>query len=93
MLKAAGFDVRACNHAAAILGGDFANETQALVGTLLNFKLSDFEGEIKSLGDQITNATVVLYNAILEHLLPTPSKSHYLFNMRDLAKVINTIHE
>lgn len=69
------------------------HQVNRIFSTLLNFKLSDFEGEIKSLGDQITNATVVLYNAILEHLLPTPSKSHYLFNMRDLAKVINTIHE
>jgi len=51
VLKAAGFDVRACNHAAAILGGDFANETQALVGTLLNFNLSA-KGIIRSGGGQ-----------------------------------------
>lgn len=33
-------------------------------------------------------ATVELYRSVVRELLPTPTKSHYLFNTRDLARVI-----
>lgn len=33
-------------------------------------------------------ATVQLYNAIRTELLPTPNKSHYTFNLRDMGKVV-----
>lgn len=33
-------------------------------------------------------ATVELYRNVVRELLPTPTKSHYLFNTRDLARVI-----
>ncbi|KAH9558616.1 hypothetical protein CY35_06G017100 [Sphagnum magellanicum] len=32
-------------------------------------------------------ATISIYRAIQQELLPTPSKSHYTYNMRDLSKV------
>jgi hypothetical protein len=32
--------------------------------------------------------TVELYRAVVQELLPTPTKSHYLFNTRDLARII-----
>ena len=35
----------------------------------------------------IVKATVRIYNTIKAELLPTPSKSHYVYNMRDLSKV------
>jgi len=59
-----------------------------IYSTLLNDKLGAFDDAIKPLGDPITKATIELYSSIAEELLPTPSKSHYLFNTRDLAKVI-----
>ena len=32
-----------------------------------------------------------VYNTIQTQLLPTPSKSHYTFNLRDLSKVFQGI--
>eukprot|EP00762_Andalucia_godoyi_P004499 ANDGO_05184.mRNA.1 Dynein-1-beta heavy chain len=72
-----------------IINVTFPNESQIkrIFGTLINTKLADFEEEIKPLGDVMTQATIDVYNIISEKMLPTPNKSHYLFNMRDLSKV------
>ncbi|XP_025602682.2 dynein axonemal heavy chain 1-like [Athalia rosae] len=37
------------------------------------------------------NATLRVYNIIVSELLPTPDKSHYTFNLRDLSKVFQGI--
>lgn len=39
----------------------------------------------------LIDASVELYQSISEELLPTPSKSHYTFNLRDLSKVVQGI--
>lgn len=36
-------------------------------------------------------AAVVIYERIAEELLPTPAKSHYVFNLRDLSKCVQGI--
>lgn len=66
-------------------------QLKRIFGTLLNFKLTDFDDAIKPLGDQITQGTIEIYRAVSRELLPTPSKSHYLFNTRDLAKIIQGV--
>lgn len=66
-------------------------QLRRIFGTLLNHKLSEFDDVIKPLGDQITQATIEVYRAVSRELLPTPTKSHYLFNTRDLAKIIQGV--
>ena len=44
--------------------------------------------EIKELmGEKLTDLTLELYNFICEKLPPTPSRFHYVFNLRDLSRV------
>lgn len=44
--------------------------------------------QVRPLAEPLAAATVELYRVVCRELLPTPSKSHYLFNTRDLAKTI-----
>jgi dynein heavy chain len=47
-----------------------------------------FDDEIKSMVGNIVLSTVGLYQHVSEGFLPTPTKPVYIFNMRDMAKVI-----
>ncbi|PVD32839.1 hypothetical protein C0Q70_08286 [Pomacea canaliculata] len=49
--------------------------------------LNPFPSEIQSLASTITKMTMDLYNMIVKDLPPTPSKFHYIFNLRDLSRI------
>eukprot|EP00939_MAST-03C_sp_MAST-3C-sp1_P000013 g13.t1 len=59
--------------------------------TILSSFLSSFSEEIQSISSKITWATIDVFNTSVEKLLPTPTKPHYTFNLRDLAKVFQGI--
>ncbi|KAJ3114591.1 Dynein heavy chain 10, axonemal [Phlyctochytrium bullatum] len=46
-----------------------------------------FNEEIKGVAKKLTNITLKLYSEVVKNLMPTPSKFHYIFNLRDISRV------
>ena len=46
------------------------------------------DGTLASLADLIIKAAVDIYQNVINDFLPTPTKCHYTFNLRDLSKVV-----
>ena len=58
-----------------------------IYSSILSGHLQPFGKEIKALVDNITRSTLDVYTAIVGDLPPTPSKFHYIFNLRDLSRI------
>ncbi|KAK2499642.1 hypothetical protein MC885_013750 [Smutsia gigantea] len=58
---------------------------------ILSGFLNDFPPAVKQTASNIVKASVEIYNRMSVDLLPTPAKSHYVFNLRDLSKCVQGI--
>ena len=56
-----------------------------------NWKNPGKNEKVAELNDRIVNSCLVVYQSISASLLPTPAKSHYTFNLRDLSKIFQGI--
>ncbi|XP_057714813.1 dynein axonemal heavy chain 2 isoform X3 [Corythoichthys intestinalis] len=67
----------------------FPNDStiKRIFSTMINQKLQVFKEDVKPFGDLLTQATLELYYSVITRFLPTPAKTHYLFNLRDISKV------
>ncbi|XP_035261919.1 dynein heavy chain 3, axonemal [Anguilla anguilla] len=50
-----------------------------------------FDATFFRLGKIMVQATMAVYKDAMESFLPTPSKSHYIFNLRDFARIIRGV--
>lgn len=60
---------------------------QAIMGGFLH----DFPQPVKQCASSIVEGCVEIYSRMSTDLLPTPAKSHYVFNLRDLSKCVQGI--
>ena len=51
-------------------------------------KRAGFGVNVTKLAKPLVAASLEVYETIQKELLPTPTKSHYTFNLRDVSKVI-----
>lgn len=58
---------------------------------VLNSFSSEKVPELIPLNESLVDATIKVYSSITSGLLPTPAKSHYTFNLRDLSKVFQGV--
>jgi len=71
---------------------DSSNETIVQIfGTLVQYFLGRFSEDVQKFSTKIAEVQVFLYQIVRAELLPTPTKSHYTFNMRDISKVFQGV--
>lgn len=68
------------------------SQIKRIFSTMISQKLEVFREEVKPVGEILAQATLNLYFCVSAHFLPTPSKIHYLFNLRDISKVCSHIN-
>ncbi|ORZ30920.1 dynein heavy chain and region D6 of dynein motor-domain-containing protein [Catenaria anguillulae PL171] len=59
--------------------------------TILSTVTSSHNDFAPDFAKKMVSASIAVYNTLRQELLPTPSKSHYTYNLRDLSKVFQGI--
>jgi len=83
---------RIIRHFNVIGYAELSNDTINSIFTVLtsNF-LKRYTEQVRNLTPIIVTSILNIYNTVKKDLLPTPSKSHYTFNLRDIWKVFQGI--
>ncbi|XP_071825285.1 dynein axonemal heavy chain 6-like isoform X2 [Apostichopus japonicus] len=62
-----------------------------IFSSIMNGFLQEFPADVKGCSSAIVDAAVEIYARMKTDLLPTPAKSHYVFNLRDLSKCVQGV--
>lgn len=53
--------------------------------------IGGFQPEVSNECANLVQSTIKVYNGVANNLRPTPSKSHYTFNLRDISKIFQGV--
>ena len=80
---------RILRHFNIIYQNELDFDTMFLISkSILEWGLYNYVDKLKFMVPSLTKLTLKMYKMISKEFLPLPRKSHYLFNLRDLMKVI-----
>ena len=60
-----------------------------IFNSILEGHTKPFSQEVRDIVPKLAKITLELYKTIINDLPPTPSKFHYIFNLRDLSRIYN----
>ena len=71
---------------------ELASQSVSMIFTkILGRFFSGFEAEVKEQLAKLVEATKAVYAGVQARLKPTPNKSHYTFNLRDMSKIFQGV--
>ena len=84
---------RFLGHFGCLSFNEFDDDTLTLIfRTIVDHTIDDqFPGDVRNARNCVVEATLKTYREAMLNLLPTPSKSHYTFNLRDFSRVISGV--
>lgn len=69
----------------------FPVQQYGIFNTILKSWTRNFKPGVTIRENAFLKSSIEVFNSLVEELLPTPTKSHYTFNLRDLSKVFQGI--
>jgi dynein heavy chain len=61
---------------------------KSIIRRICEWGFNDYVDKVKFATKNIDNISLIIYKKITKQFLPLPKKSHYLFNLRDIMKVV-----
>ncbi|XP_052058680.1 dynein axonemal heavy chain 3-like isoform X1 [Mytilus californianus] len=64
---------------------------KSIFNPIIEWHFKSFETSLRRFSRIIITNTMEIYNSAISKFLPTPSRSHYVFNLRDFARVVQGV--